>query len=144
MDSFTPFQTFLLPELAMFRATKYEEYQNGQMIDSGECTILIKLSSSNGKISCLFGNNNLYDKLSSCTFDACITLPDRLLLMSNPLQTNANIPVIAMLSSILDYTCEKKDYDPTEPVVGSIYTMNGHIVKMSFTMSNPERLIELY
>ena len=145
MDRHTPFQTFHLPGITMFYAHRYEEYQGGQMIDSGNTMIMIKLSpvGDNG-INCVIGNNNLYDRLSSCSFDTCISLADRYLMLSNPQETNAQIPVIAMLRAVVGYTCEHRDYDPIEPVVGSLYTENGEFVKVSFTMANPERLIELY
>ena len=80
----------------------------------------------------------------SCEFDTCISLHDRLLMLSSPDETNADIMVVAMLKNIIGTTCKIKKYADIEPVVGSIYTDNGHVVKMSFTMANPERLIELY
>jgi hypothetical protein len=145
MDSYKPFQTFILPAIMTFGATRYEEYQNGQMIDSGMSTIVVRLSPlEGGRIGCIIGYNNLTDKLMSCSFDACITLHDRLLMINNPCVTNAHIPVTEMLSSLVGHTREQHDFLPIEPVVGSIYTEHGDIAKLSFTMSNPERLIELF
>lgn len=145
MDTYKPFLNFKLSGMLTFQSSQYEEYQNGQLIDSGKTTILVKLSPSEGeKINCLIGYNNLYEKLSSCSFDRCITLHDRLLMFVNPEVTNADIPVAAMLSSLIGYTRGEYYFDSIEPVVGSIYTENSRIVKMSFTMSNPERLIEIF
>ena len=121
----------------------------GQKTNSSRHRLVDKLQGKlspldGGRIGCVIGNNNLSDRLMSCSFDSCITLNDRLLMLTNPRETNANIPVIAMLSSFVGYTREQYNFKPIEPVVGSIYTENGNIAKMSFTMSNPERLIELY
>ena len=144
MDTYKPLQEIHFSGIQIFKATRYEEYENGNLIDSGNTDILVKLSPAVCGIKCLIGNNNLYDKLSSCSFDRCMSLQDRLLLYVNPSSTNAHIPIITMLSALVDNTRDAYNFDPIEPVVGSIYTQDGQIVKMSFTMANPERLIELY
>lgn len=144
MDTYKPLQEIYFSNIKLFKANHYEEYKNGSLIDSGNTDILVKLSPSESGIKCLIGNNNLCDRLSSCSFDRCITLQDRLLLFNNPIETNANIPITAMLSTLMGYTRGAYYYASIEPVVGSIYTSDGTIVKISFTMANPERLVELY
>lgn len=144
MDAHTPFQQINLQPF-FFQTSRYEEYEAGKMIHSGSTSILIRCTTMpDNRIKCIIGNNDLNTKLMSCEFDTCISLHDRLLMMSSPKETNADIMVVAMLQGFIGTTCESKYYQPTEPVVGSIYTDNGQIVKMSFTMANPERLIELY
>lgn len=144
MDSYTPFKTVNL-QAFFFQTTRYEEYQAGKMIDSGSTSILIRCTlMDDNRIKCIIGNNDLSNKLMSCEFDTCISLHDRLLMMSSPQKTNADIVVVAALQSIVGTTCSERNYLPNEPVVGSIYTEKGCVVKMSFTMANPERLIELY
>lgn len=144
MDTYKPFQEIHFSNVQLFAASRYEEYQSGSLIDSGNTDIRVKLSSEAGEIKCIIGYNNLHDRLSSCSFDRCITLQDRLLLFNNPIETNANIPITAMLSTLMGYTRGAYYYASIEPVVGSIYTRDGNIVKISFTMANPERLVELY
>ncbi len=144
MDPHQPFQVVQLQPF-FFQASHYEEYKAGQMIDSGDTSILVRCTlMPDNKIKCIIGNNDLYSKIMSCEFDSCISLHDRLLMMSSPEETNADIIVVTMLQNIIGTTCTSKYYQSTEPVVGSIYTDNGRIVKMSFTMANPERLLELY
>ena len=77
-------------------------------------------------------------------FDACMGCNDRLLLYSLPKETNANIIVMAVLQNICHCTRNLKIYSATEPVVCSIFTSKGHLVKLSFTFANPERLLEFY
>lgn len=144
MGSHSPFHTVELRPF-FFQASRYEEYEAGQIINSGETTILVRCTiMPDNRIKCIIGNNDLNARLMSCEFDTCISLHDRLLMMSSPQVTNADIIVVTMLQNIVGTTCETKYYHSSEPVVGSIYTDNGRIVKMSFTMANPERLIEIY
>lgn len=42
------------------------------------------------------------------------------------------------------FTRKEKVYGKNEPVIGSIYTERRRPVKMSFTLWNPERLIEFF
>ncbi len=144
MDSYTPFQQVSLTPF-VFQASRYEEYKDGQKINYGPTSIIVRCTRLDGdRVKCIIGNNDLYDKLMSCEFDECITLHDRMLMLSCPEETNAHIPIVSMLQVTTGPTCYSRNYQSIEPVVGSIYTLNGYVVKMSFTMANPERLIELY
>lgn len=120
MDTFKPFQTFSFPNVILFQTSRYEEYKDGVLISSGETLISIKISQTQNGINCLILNNNLNDRLMSCNFDSCITLHDRILMMSNPQNTNANIPVLSILSVVVGFTCDTRNYLPIEPVVGSM------------------------
>ena len=130
----------------MFPSLRYEEYSNGNLISSGKCSARIIIEpAGKGSINCIIENNGIEDRLmSNFSFDACITLHDRLLMLSNPEHTNAQIPVGGMLSMFVGYNRVEKFYDSLEPVVGSIYIDGNDVVKISFTLSNPERLIEFY
>lgn len=144
MDSYQPFITQKL-ESFIFKAKRYEEFKNGEKIASGSTTLdVVVKPQCNGQIQCLFANNDLNEKLMSTTFDTCISSHDRLLMMSSPQHTNADVPVISVLQFVIGTTCEERYYQSIEPVVGSIFTEQGKVVKLSFTMANPERLIELY
>lgn len=144
MDTYTPFKQVNIPSLH-FVASRYEEYMGGKMINSGNCVLEIDCKeSSTGSIICTLSPNSIDSKVSNANFDTCITLQDRLLMLSCPQKTNAAIIVVTMMQNIIGCTCQERNYTPTEPVVGSIYTENGNVVKMSFTVANPERLIELY
>lgn len=145
MDTFKPFQTVQLNVPLFFQSSRYEEYEAGQLVSQGQTSVLVRCTyMDDNRIKCIIGNNDINEKLMSCEFDACISLQDRILMFSVPEETNANIIVVTMLQHIIGTTRQTKYYYNIEPVVGSIYTDNGRIVKMSFTMANPERLIEFY
>ena len=145
MDTYKPFQTIQLNTPLFFQSSRYEEYEAGQLVAQGYTSILIRCTyMDDNRIKCIIANNDINDKLMSCEFDTCVSLQDRILMLSAPEDTNANIIIVTMLQNIIGITCHTKYYNSIEPVVGSIYTDNGQIVKMSFTMANPERLIELY
>ncbi len=141
MDTFTPFKKFELLSF-VFQATRYEEFQGGKRIASGSTSILVNCRVGES-IKCLIGNNDLHTKIMSCTFDQCVTLKDRILMITCPVNTNVSIPAISAIRMFVGYTRETKFFSDIEPVVGSIYTDCGRVVKISFTMGNPERLIEL-
>lgn len=115
------------------------------MISSGTTSALIKYTTlEDGRIKVIIGNNDLNDKLMSTVFDKCITSLDRLLLFSIPTKSNAEVRSNQMLRIVFGFTCNERIYKNIEPVVGSLFFENGKLVKVSFTMANPERLIEFY
>lgn len=63
---------------------------------------------------------------------------------STPATTNVQNTTLALLSSIIGYTREQKNYEDNEPVVASIFTINQNVVKMAFSLANPDRLIEIF
>ncbi len=144
MDRFSSLQEVSLGDL-FIQTTRYEEYQAGKMISSGTTSALIKYTTlEDGRIKVIIGNNDLNDKLMSTVFDKCITSLDRLLLFSIPTKSNAEVRSNQMLRIVFGFTCNERIYKNIEPVVGSLFFENGKLVKVSFTMANPERLIEFY
>lgn len=144
MDRFSSLQEVSIGDL-LIQTTRYEEYQAGKMISSGTTSALIKYTTlENGKIKAIIGNNDLNNKVMSTVFDKCITSLDRLLLFSTPMKSNADVQSNQMLKVILGFTCDERIYENIEPVVGSLFFENQKLVKVSFTMANPERLIEFY
>lgn len=148
MDKYD-FREYLMTKFD-FQASMYSEFQGGALKSrdwvavhiSGELTYD---SSCNTKsIRCrIHPNPILYLIDSQFVFDGCRGANDRLLLYSLPEDTNAHIPVLGILNTLrVPPTRTSKIYSCSEPVVGSVFTDNGKVVKVSFTMANPERLIE--
>lgn len=130
-----------------FHTHRYFEYEGGMLKSTGLTNIKISVNNMpyTGFYVSLFSNNIKHKILSSFEFDACVGCYDRVLLYSMPVATNADIPVItALKSTVLPYTRGYKFYHATEPVVCSIFTNNSALVKISFTLANPERLIEFF
>lgn len=145
MDSFQEFQEITIRAKNYFYPSFYEEYEAGRMVSKGSTAMKIEFYSDiDGSVVCNISSNDLSGKLSSARFDKCITLHDRILMLSCPQKTNANIMVVTMMRAAIGVTCLERNYKRNEPVVCSLYTDDGRLVKMSFTMSNPERLLELY
>lgn len=145
MDSFQEFQEITIRAKNYFYPSFYEEYEAGRMVSKGNTTMKIEFYSDvDGSVVCNISSNDLPGKLTSARFDKCITLHDRILMLSCPQKTNANILAVTMMRATVGVTCLERNYKCNEPVVGSLYTDDGRLVKMSFTISNPERLLELY
>ena len=61
-----------------------------------------------------------------------------------PRETNVNDSLFALLKYSINFTREKKEFTQIEPIVGHIFTENMNIIKITFKMTNPERIIEFY
>ncbi|MCI2107983.1 MAG: hypothetical protein LKK12_01600 [Bacteroidales bacterium] len=78
-------------------------------------------------------------------FDQSITIQDRILLYTFAEKTNSEqMTLVTMRAMGFPFTRKEKVYGKNEPVIGSIYTERRRPVKMSFTLWNPERLIEFF
>lgn len=128
-----------------FKSLNFTEYENGELKDRGSLPVTVIVKNEINKYSVSVIGNGIEDKINSVfEFDGCIGCNDRLLLYSLPEKTNANIIVMTVLRNLCSFTRNKKIYSATEPVVCSIFTNNGHPVKVSFTFANPERVLEFY
>ena len=126
MDKFPFFLPVKLNSFS-FEPSRYDEWQGGKKINSGLTKIKIECTFfEEGNSAVKLVNNDLQSKLSDCSFDMSVTLEDRVLLLSDPSQLTEN------------------NYWPTVPFASSLFSQGGRLVKMTFTMSNPDRLIELY
>lgn len=131
--------------LSLFEPSHYEEWQGGQKIDSGSTATTIYCTFfEEGNSVVDFFINDLQSKVSDCSFDMAVTLEDRILLCSNPSRSNADILATGIISALFPSNGNIKFYEPDEPVVASLFFQGRRLVKMSFTMCNPERLVELY
>ena len=133
-----------------FRAQKYEMWEAGRMVRSGE-TDLTALYKCNGgvynriSIDIILYENPLPETLmSNIRFDRAICLPDRIMFYTTAVSANVQNITLVLLSSTVGYTRESKFYEDNEPVVASVFTINQRVVKISFSLSNPDRLIEFY
>lgn len=144
MDRYNTMQYVRLSDMT-FRPHQYVEYSGGHVKSQGLTNLSISISSdASGEIKVALLGNDITKKISSSfIFDKCLTLDDRLLMFISPKKTNTDILVLNTLNAIgIPHTRFLKLFSSIEPVVGSIFTENGRIVKISFTISGPERLIE--
>jgi len=144
MDRFTPFQTFQF-ESFTFTSHRYEEYCAGKLISSGRVQIDILVKTNQSRINTYLIGNTIDNKIKSeFEFDTLITLEDRMQLTILPRETNVNDSLFALLKYSINFTREKKEFTQIEPIVGHIFTENMNIIKITFKMTNPERIIEFY
>lgn len=128
-----------------FLANRYEMYQDQRKTAQGNINSIVHAQYSDDTILVHILNNKIYGALDSdFVFDAAMTLNDRILLYSNPEESNVKCLLFAFLKSLVSTTRKVKYYKTNEPVACSIYTDNGNIFKVTFTMANPDRLIELF
>ena len=144
MDTFTPFQIFDF-DYFEFQTQRYEEYSKGKLISNGYANFIISIKKNQSQIDVKLLSNTLVSKIKSeSEFDVLISLQDRLQLTIFPKMTNVNDILFSILKWSINYTRESKNFIPTEPFVCHIFTNKMNIVKMSFKMTNPERLIEFH
>lgn len=148
-DEWPAMQDFTFQEFS-FRGSNYEMWEAGRKIRSGLTNTYISCICNGGVYNRtsidveLTGNPMPEILMSSIRFDRAICLPDRIMFYSTAVETNVQNTTLALLSSNVGYTRESKFYDEKEPVVVSVFTIDQRIVKMSFSLPNPDRLIEFF
>lgn len=150
-DNWPRFQNFSFQEFH-FPVERYEEWEDGRIVASGEVHFIIRFKYNAGGIFCrkisinvTLDNNPMTKKImSKVEFDRATTNGERILFYVAAEQTNVQNASLAMLSSMLGYTRKYKNYDSNEPIFASVYTINHNVAKVSFSFGNPDRLIEFY
>lgn len=148
-DEWPAMQDFTFQEFS-FIGNHYEMWEGGNKIRSGESKFVIRYTCNGEEQNCTTIDVSIFDNpisnilLSNQSFDRAICLGDRILLYITPAITNVQNTTLTMLSSIIGYTRDRKRYKSNEPVVASIFTINRSIVKVSFSLANPDRLIEIF
>jgi len=147
-DRFNPFQR-LQKQSFSFQSKRYEIWMNGQMIKNGKTNAKIgsKLIYDNGiqKVDVIYDDPILFDELAqNNTFDEFVTATDRLQLITIPAQTNSqNMGIMSFLMA-LGATRSVKNFAKNEPYCCNLFLQNGEIVKITFSFSIPEKLVEFY
>jgi hypothetical protein len=142
MDRFTPFQEVHLDTI-IFKPSKYEEYSKGKLISQGYTNSYISIIECNGIVKTVLIDNDIVDKISTeSEFDFCLTLEDRIQLTILPKKTNVEDILFQYMKHTIDYTREEKYFNSKDPIAVHIFTQNMIVIKMTFKMTNPERIIE--
>lgn len=147
-DKFEPFQGVQKQDLA-FRPTRYETWIGGQMVANGKTNSLIsaKVNTQDGaeKMEVTFNDAQLNNELSvKNTFDEFITATDRLQLITIPNETNVENMGIMMFKMTIGATRQSKNFNKNEPYCCNLFMQSGKIAKITFSYSNPEKLLEFY
>jgi hypothetical protein len=147
-DEFEAFKV-LQKQSFTFQPTRFETWIGGKMVGNGSVTALISANTinqnGNERMLVKFDEPNLKAEiLSELIFDTFITASDRLQLITIPEVTNSNNMAIAMFKMIIGATRDNKNFISTEPYCCNLFLKNGVLSKITFSFSNPEKLVELY
>ena len=148
-DEWPAMQDFTFNEFS-FRGSNYEMWEAGRKIRSGVTNTNIHCICNGGVYNRtsidvkLTGNPLPETLLSDIRYDRAICLPDRIMFYTTAKNTNKRNTTLVMLASNVGYTREDKVYKENEPVVASVFTINQSVVKISFSLTNPDRLIEFF
>ena len=147
-DNFEPFQGVRKQNLT-FQPSRYEIWIGGKMVNSGKTNHFInaKVINIDGteKMEVNFDDKTLHNELAqSNIFDEFITANDRLQLIIVPLQTNVQNMGIMAFQTILGHTRPSKNFNRNEPYCCNLFIIQGIIAKVTFSYSNPEKLLEFY
>jgi hypothetical protein len=147
-DRFEPFKRVQKQNFS-FQPSRFEIWKVGKMIDSGKVSALwtTKVFVQNGaeKMVVNFNEINLkYEISSELYFDEFVTGNDRLQLITIPNETNSENMAIMMFKMTIGATRQQKNFSSIEPYCCNLFLNNGVILKITFSFSNPEKLIELY
>ncbi len=148
-DEWPAMQDFTFQEFS-FRAHRFEIWEAGRMVRSGETHLNAFYKCNGGVYNRTSIDINLSENpmpetlLSDIRYDRAICLPDRIMFYTTAKETNVRNTTLLMLASNVGYTREEKVYKSNEPVVASVFTINQSVVKISFTLVCPDRLIEFY
>lgn len=147
-DKFEPFLRLNKQDF-IFVPNRYEIWMKGQMIGNGnttsEITAKVSLFDGDEKMEILFDSALLNKELATKNiFDEFITSSDRLQLITIPENTNVENMGITMFKSEIGATRNQKSFNYNEPYCCNVFLQNGAIVKITFSYSNPEKLVEFY
>lgn len=147
-DKFEPFQGLQKQNFA-FQPTRYETWVAGKMVSSGRTNSIIYANvvqqDGTEKVEVTFNDQTLNTELSQKNiFDEFVTATDRLQLIVIPEETNVENVAIMMFKMTIGATRKRKNFINTEPFCCNLFLQSGTIAKITFSFSNPEKLIEFY
>ena len=147
-DNWPALQEFSFDKFS-FPVDRYELWEDGKIIKSGETHFNIEFGWAGGVLK--FGivvqieNNPMPDLLkSTISFDKAITSGDRILFYIAATSSNVQHTSLELIKSFIGCTRDSKIYDKNEPILASVFTIDHKVAKVSFSLANPDRLIEFY
>ena len=147
-DTFVPFIEVKKYNF-IFKPKRFEIWMNGKMVDNGNTNSIIKGEVINVDLHELvevtFNDVSLHGELTQKNlFDEFSSLNDRLILITVPQETNASNSFLDMRRITSGATRQRKNFDRNEPFACNLFFMNKNIHLVTFSFSNPEKLIEFY
>jgi hypothetical protein len=137
----------------LFRPTRFEVWRGGQKIKAGKTTsvVTIELEENGlgykdlGQMAVRHSEMALLDFLTHDTwFDMYGAQGNRIVLLTIPSVTNAGCIGMRTMQQRWPHSRYKHNFESTEPFVCSLFMVNGQLTKVTFSLDNPETLVELY
>lgn len=144
-DRFKPFQRLTFQPF-IFQPSRYEVWQAGSLVREKSVFGQIEGQLFNTMARIDFINLNLENEISNgIYFDVLVTQVDRLLLATIPADEElGEHEGLTSMRSLIGATRQEKKFSNLEPYCCSLFTQNGVITKVSFSLNNPAKLIEFY
>lgn len=132
-----------------FVPNRFEIWIGGKMVNIGDTSSPLdaKVITENGddKIQISFQDKNLITELAPTNvFDDFISAHDRLQLITIPNNTNSSCIGLQAMQMNIGATRQTKNFNRNEPYCCNLFTIQGQIAKITFSYSNPEKLVEFY
>ena len=132
-----------------FTPSRYEIWFEGKMINSGKSTLPIYFIATEiddeDKMRVTIYDYNLFNEIEEKpVFDVFMTAGDRLQLLTLPDETDTTCGGIIALKGAIGATRHHKNFKSNEPYCCNLFWQGGKLVKITFSFSNPEKLIEFY
>jgi hypothetical protein len=147
-DKFTPF--LKIPKRTFtFTPKRYEIWFGGKLINSGVSALPIYFTVIQEEKLDVFRvsifESSLHKEIAhQFILDEFITSNDRLQLVTIPSETNPKCLGLEAMKMIIGATRDEKNFESNEPYCGNLFLQQDAIVKITFSFSNPEKLIEFY
>ena len=149
-DKFPAFQSFQASH-TFFKASRYETWQNQKMVDGGACETVIEFMPGhkpNGQPTTLFRviNNGVRSADINTDFDLDTNFSqnDRLTLATIPQVERGESLGIVGVRNMIGITDPAAVIKGNVPYCGNMFNKLGILVKMSFSFSQPDKLVELF
>jgi hypothetical protein len=133
-----------------FQPSRFEIWENGEMVKKGNTSSKVKADikqtfGDSEVVSLNISDPALFNDISnSNTFDTVFTLHDRIILATIPEPSNKDNVGIMSLRATTGITRKGKVFNSNEPFCCSLFLTDKRISKVTFSFSNPEKLIEFY
>lgn len=129
----------------VFIPKRYELWDRGNLRKSGETVNPITGKVIGTQVEVKLSDSSLNSEISSIhTYDMCVTQLDRVQLILVPAKTNLTTNGIAGLQMVFGSTRQSKEFEYNEPYCCNLFFIGGKLAKITFSLGDPDRLIEFY
>ena len=136
-----------------FRPARFEVWRDRQKIKSGKTSAVLTIDLEEnglgykglGQVEVRHNEPALFDLLSHENwFDMYGAQGNRLVLLTIPTMTNAECVGMHTMQQLWPHSRYDHDFESNEPFVCSLFMVQRQLSKVTFSLDNPETLVEFY